>query len=137
MKRVLIDTNVWSAFLRRKNPADDVLRKNLFELVESSRACIIGPIRQEVLSGIREVEKFQRLREYLEGFEDEEVTTEDYVEAARIRNLCSANGIATCSIDMTMVAFVINRKYQIYTRDNDFVDNYKKIVSLEIYQENP
>ena len=38
---------------------------------------------------------------------------------------------------MTMVAFVINRKYQIYTRDNDFVDNYKKIVSLEIYQENP
>lgn len=135
MRKVLIDTNIWSAFLRRRNPADDTMKKNVFEIVESSRACIIGPIRQEVLSGIREIEKFQRLREYLEGFEDEEVTTEDYVEAARIRNLCAAMGIATCAIDMTIVAFVKNRNYGLYSRDSDFIEHYPNVVNLNIFQE--
>ena len=135
MRKVLIDTNIWSAFLRRNNPADSIMKKNFFDIVESSRASIIGPIRQEILSGIREIEKFQRLREYLEGFEDEEVTTDDYVEAARIRNLCAANGIATCSIDMTIVAFVKNRNYELYTRDGDFTNNYRKVIELNIYQE--
>ena len=135
MRKVLIDTNIWSAFLRRNNPADSIMKKNFFDIVESSRASIIGPIRQEILSGIREIEKFQRLREYLEAFEDEEVTTDDYVEAARIRNLCAANGIAICSIDMTIVAFVKSRNYELYTRDGDFTNNYRKVIDLNIYQE--
>lgn len=135
MKKVLIDTNIWSAFLRRSNSADDTTRRNLFELVESSRACIIGPIRQEILSGIRDIDKFNKLRDYLEGFEDEEIVTSDYVEAARLRNLCAANGIAASSIDMIIVAFTMNRNYELYTRDNDFHLHYSRIAQFGLYHE--
>lgn len=135
MKKVLIDTNIWSAFLRRSNSADDTTRTNLFELVESSRACIIGPIRQEILSGIRDIDKFNKLRDYLEGFEDEEIVTSDYVEAARLRNLCAANGIAASSIDMIIVAFTMNRNYELYTRDNDFHLHYSRIAQFGLYHE--
>jgi hypothetical protein len=53
-----VDTPVWSLALRRK-PKDlhpDERRRvdALTDLVRDGRAVLIGPIRQEVLSGIRE-----------------------------------------------------------------------------------
>jgi hypothetical protein len=43
---------------------------------------IIGPIRQELLSGIREQSQFERFREHLRRFRDLQTTTDDYEEAA-------------------------------------------------------
>jgi len=134
MKRVLIDTNIWSAFLRRNNSKEDILRKNFFELVDSSCVVLIGPIRQEILSGIRDEEKFEKLRNYLSGFNDEEIKTADYEDAARIKNKCATKGIASTAIDLVVVAFAKNRNYSIYTRDKDFW-HYRTVWSLEIYQE--
>jgi len=43
---------------------------------------IIGPIRQEILSGIRDEIKFNQLKEKLKYFQDEEIILEDYENAA-------------------------------------------------------
>ena len=59
---VLVDTPVWSLALRRKqsdlSPREQDLKSALQELVLDGRAQIVGPVRQELLSGIRAEETF-------------------------------------------------------------------------------
>lgn len=134
MTKVLIDTNIWSAFPRRSKEKEEALRRNFFELVESSRIAIIGPIRQEVLSGVRDPVRFEKLLEYLDGFSDEEIVTKDYEDAARLQNACSSKGIASTAIDLLIVAFAVNRGIEIYTRDGDF-ERYQQIANLHRFVE--
>ena len=55
--KVLVDTSVWSLSLRRsstkRSEQERVIVAELGALVEDGRAAIIGPVRQELLSGIR------------------------------------------------------------------------------------
>jgi len=64
---VLVDTPVWSLALRRKpadlNPREQAPTQAQAELIRESRAQIIGLIRQELLSGIREPECFEKTPE--------------------------------------------------------------------------
>jgi len=63
--RVLVDTCAWSLLLRRKNKTDlseeeKSLLASLTEAIKDVRVAIIGPIRQEVLSGIKELAQFEK-----------------------------------------------------------------------------
>ena len=51
---------------------------------------MLGPIRQELLSGIREEAQFRRLRDYLRAFRDHSLEAADYEEAAHMSNRCRA-----------------------------------------------
>jgi predicted nucleic acid-binding protein len=75
--KVLIDTSVWSLALRRtdKKKEKSTQAAVLMELIEEERAEIIGPIRQELLSGIRTSEQYLVLREKLRAFKDIEIFT--------------------------------------------------------------
>lgn len=87
---VLVDTNVWSLSLRRskerRSEFDRRLTAILGELIRQDRARLIGPIRQELLSGIREPSHFNRLKEYLRAFPDEVLLREDFERASAIIN---------------------------------------------------
>ena len=54
----LIDTSVWSLALRRKpqdlSAAERSVVTELAEVIQEGRGRIIGPVRQELLSGIEE-----------------------------------------------------------------------------------
>jgi hypothetical protein len=54
---VLVDTTIWSLALRRRkgniSEIEQGLTALLSELIRENRARLIGPIRQEVPSGIR------------------------------------------------------------------------------------
>jgi len=51
---VLVDTSVWSLALRRREVDEESeIVRELRELIVEGSAVIIGPIRQELLSGIR------------------------------------------------------------------------------------
>ena len=53
--RVLVDTPIWSLALRRRTRTpDDPATAELASLIQDGRAALIGPVRQELLSGIRE-----------------------------------------------------------------------------------
>ena len=73
--KVLIDTSVWSLALRRRPRVEneEVVRE-LAALVDDGRVVMIGPVRQELLSGLRERAQFERLREHLRAFRDLELT---------------------------------------------------------------
>jgi len=95
---VLVDTPVWSLALRRKpgglNEGEEALMRALAELIREGRVEMMGVVRQELLSGIREKERFRKLRDSLRAFEEAVLGTQDYEEAARMHNACRARGVA-------------------------------------------
>ena len=133
--KVLVDTCVWSLALRR-SPADldqagRRLVARLGEFVTENRVVLIGPIRQEILSGVREKRAFERLREHLSAFEEQPIGVEEYEEAARCANRCRAAGIAGSSVDFLICAVALNRKLAILTTDGDF-GNFAKVLPITL-----
>lgn len=134
MSQVLVDTNIWSTFFRRNKSEDQKLRSNLEMLMQENRISMIGPVRQEILTGIKDYSKFLLLKEYLQAFEDEPVTTEAFEYGAKIANECMKSGIAISSVDAIIVSMIILHGFEIYTNDHDFT-RYKNIVHFVKYQE--
>jgi predicted nucleic acid-binding protein len=120
--KVVVDTSVWSLALRRNRILEEsppILR--LRELIADDRVALLGVIRQELLSGIREVEQFVRLREYLQAFPNLELAIEDYELAAEFYNTCRRNGIQGSNTDFLICAVAHRRSYSILMTDGDFV----------------
>jgi predicted nucleic acid-binding protein len=80
--KVIVDTSVWSIALRRNASESLAPVQELRHLIHDHRVQMIGPIRQEILSGIRSESQFSKLRKHLESFPDLPILTEDYVAAA-------------------------------------------------------
>ena len=76
---VLVDTSVWSLALRRKNESlstkEKLLVAELSELIREGRTRMIGLVRQELLSGIKATEQYDKLRVHLRSFPDQVVDT--------------------------------------------------------------
>lgn len=131
--KVLIDTSVWSLALRRKRTAkQDPAITELASLVEDGRVAMIGAIRQELLSGVRERAHFDRLREHLHAFSDTEIASDDYEEAASFYNLCRENGIQGSNIDFLICAVAVRHQFSIFTTDQDFT-HYAKVLPIALY----
>jgi predicted nucleic acid-binding protein len=133
---VLIDTSVWSLALRRKNESlstnERFLVAELSELIREGRARMIGLVRQELLSGIKATEQYEKLRLHLRSFPDEVVDTSDYEEAAKAGNRCRAKGVVVSIVDILLCAVANKRLWTILTTDPDF-SNYAKVLPLRIH----
>jgi predicted nucleic acid-binding protein len=133
---VLIDTSVWSLALRRKNASlstnERFLVAELSELIREGRARMIGLVRQELLSGIKATEQYEKLRLHLRSFPDEVVDTSDYEEAAKAGNRCRAKGVVVSIVDILLCAVANKRLWTIFTTDPDF-SNYAKVLPLRIH----
>ena len=119
--RVLVDTSVWSLALRRRNRKETRETGALADLISEGRVALLGAIRQEILSGVRYPEQFERLRAALEPFPDEPVGTSDYVEAAKVCNDCLRSGVLTGNTDCLIASVAISRGMEVLTTDKDFV----------------
>lgn len=102
------------------------------KLVNQGVVEIIGPIRQELLSGIRDQSQFERVREHLRRFVDLPIATDDYEEAATYFNRCRAKGIQGSSTDFLMCALAIRHDLAIFTDDKDF-DSYRTVLPIRLY----
>ena len=119
---VLIDTCIWSLALRRKSTAilgaeEQLLVASLTQAIQDGQAAIIGPIRQEILSGIQDSARFQRIQNALSAFPDEQLSSADFEEAARLCNLCLSLGIASGQVDILICAVARRRSWSIFTSD--------------------
>lgn len=133
---VLVDTSVWSLALRRKKESlttnERLLVTELSELIREGRARVIGLVRQELLSGIKTSEQYEKLRLYLRSFPDEVVDTSDHEEAAKAGNRCRAKGIVVSIVDILLCAVAIKRQWAIFTTDPDF-SNYARVLPVRIH----
>jgi len=118
--KVLVDTSVWSLALRRRTWADDPAVDELRSLIDEGRVAMVGPIRQELLSGLRAPEAFEALRDHLRPFADEPLDTADFERAAEHFNTCRARGVQGSNTDFLICAVAERRKLPILTNDADF-----------------
>jgi predicted nucleic acid-binding protein len=132
--KILVDTSVWSIALRRKaiNDEERAVVKKLQELIESLQVAIIGPIRQEILSGIADEKQFKLLKTKLGAFEDLLITTDDYEKAAYFYSVCRVNGIQGSHIDYLICAVAANHKMPVFTLDKDFM-RYAEYLPITVY----
>ncbi len=122
MMKVIVDTCVWSLSLRRRSAAplkisEQRMVAQLRQAIQDGSAAIIGPIRQEILSGIRDKAHFTKTEGLLDSFVDEEIRAADYVEAARLFNLCRDHGVECGSLDILICAVAVRNHFDILTSD--------------------
>jgi hypothetical protein len=128
--RVLVDTCVWSKVLRRKDP-DRNLAALIEDLIRDGRIVLIGPIRQELLSGVPSPSQFESLRKALDSFEDVPLRTEHFVRAAEFSNQCRKKGIQGSTTDFLICAVAAVEELQILTTDSDFL-RYAKHLPIRL-----
>ena len=116
--KVLADTSVWSLALRRKEQSETA--RKLADLILSSLVVMIGPVRQELLSGISNEDTFFKLKANLEAFDDFPITTHEYETAARFHNISRKHGIQGSHTDFLICAVAYNNSLFIFTTDMDF-----------------
>lgn len=134
---VIVDTSIWSLVLRRpKNTILSLEEKavtgELKELIKELRVSIIGPIRQEILSGISDKNQFDKLKDLLRPFQDLAIETHDYEKAAEFYNICRKRGIQGSHIDFLICAIAERYEMQIFTSDKDFL-LYSKYLPVTLY----
>lgn len=118
--KVLVDTSVWSLALRRRTRSEEPAVGQLRWLIDQGRVAMIGPIRQELLSGIRTPEAFERLRDHLRPYRDELLEMDDFERAAEHFNTCRTRGIQGSNTDFLICAVAERRTFPILTTDTDF-----------------
>jgi len=131
--KVVVDTSIWSSALRRGVQNNSAAVQELRHLVQDHRVQMIGPVRQEILSGIRHESQFNKLKAHLENFPDLSIITEDYVAAAKFFNLCRAKGVQGSNTDFLICAVAVRNKFAIYSTDKDF-DLFSKHIPIVMYR---
>ena len=129
---VIIDTCVWSAVMRRRQP-DLTISAELQKLFSQGRARMIGIIRQELLTGIKHENQFEILKSKLRAFVDIEITQETHEFAAELANKCIAKGFQGSHSDFLICAAAKMGKHYIYSLDQDFI-GFSKVIGLNLYK---
>lgn len=130
---VLVDTSIWSLALRRSKIVVNVEMIELRRLIDDFEAAIIGPIRQELLSGIRDIKQFVFLRERLAAFPDLALKTADFEQAASYFNHCRVKGVQGSNTDFLICAVSSSRKMPIFTTDGDFAQ-FAKLLPIKLHR---
>jgi len=130
--KVLVDTCVWSLSLRRKKVVEAPCVRELRKLIKEYRVQMIGPIRQEILSGIRDQAQFNRLREHLRAFPDLPLLAADYERAAEFFNTCRRQGVQGSNTDFLICAIAVRGQMPIFTVDDDF-NLFEAHLPIELY----
>lgn len=120
--KLLVDSSVWSLALRRKDvasmsPDERKLKAELAQAIQDGRVAMIGLIRQELLSGIKEEVQFDKVKAALDPFLDEKIDTADHEYAARLYNDCRRQGVEAGTVDMLICAVAMRRKWQVLSSD--------------------
>jgi predicted nucleic acid-binding protein len=129
--RVLVDTTIWSAAFRHRSP-DPSVAEAMTDLIAEGRVVLLGLVRQEFLSGIRDPITFEKLRRRMRAFLDEPIDTLDHEQAAAYYNTCQTNGVQGSHADFLIAAAAARRQLQVYTADKDFV-SYSDFIPIDLY----
>lgn len=130
--RVIVDTCVWTRFLRRNRPATDPINAEVARLVRADAIQMLGSVRQELLSGAQPPERFDQLKEYLRFYPNLVTDEEDDENAASFYNLCRGKGVQGTATDLLICAVAVRHRLRIFTTDTDF-DGFAKHLPIDLH----
>ena len=131
--KVIVDTSIWSLALRRSKDIENKYVDELEELIKEVRAQLVGPVRQELLSGIKSEKQYKTLKKHLRAFNDLNIESVDYELAAQYFNIARLNGIQGSNTDFLLCALSTRHRMPIFTTDNDFV-NFQSVIPIELHK---
>lgn len=131
--KIIVDTCVWSLALRRNESKSSYLVDELSELISEVRVQLIGPIRQELLSGIKSKTQFNKLKKHLSAFPDLALISSDFELAAEFFNLARSKGIQGSNTDFIICSLAYTHKMSIFTTDKDF-ESYASVLPIKLYE---
>jgi predicted nucleic acid-binding protein len=131
---ILIDTTVLSKVYRRKKISleDQHIVNAFYAITDINQELLIGPVRQEVLSGISDYNIFTSIKEKLDGSNNYVIQLDDHDLAAEYSNICQDNGIQGSPTDFLLCAIASRYDMEIFTEDRDFL-NYKKHLPIKLF----
>lgn len=129
---IVVDTSVWSLALRRRRSVISAEAMELAELVKEGRAALLGPVRQELLSGVPVARHYETLREHLKAFPDVALESADYEDAAEFFNRCRVKGVQGSNTDFLICAAATRRQLAILTTDTDFT-HFAKLLPIQLH----
>lgn len=130
---VLVDTSVWSLALRRSRGVEHPAKTELALLVANGDALILGLVRQELLTGMRDARSFETLRAYLRAYPDVQVHADDHEVAAMFSNRCRSRGIQGSAADFLICAVAAHRDIPVLSTDKDFA-HYARFLPLKLHR---
>jgi len=129
---VIVDTCVWTRFLRRHRDRHDPVCAELTRLVRDDAVQMLGSIRQEILSGAQPQARFDQLKEYLRFYPNLPLDEEDDENAASYYNTCRSHGVQGTATDLLICAVAVRHGMRIFTSDTDF-DEFAKCLPVELH----
>lgn len=129
--KVIVDTSVWSLFLRRDRNTQSGSLSLLRQAIKENNVQLLGIVRQELLSGIKSEAQFRKIRQLLESFPDLLAESQDHTEAAGFFNRCRRKGIQGSPVDFLICAQAHRHKMAILTEDRDF-ENYAEHLPIKL-----
>lgn len=129
---VIVDTCAWSQFLRRNRPPADPVAEEVARLVRADAVQLLGPIRQELLSGAQPAERFEQLKEYLRFYPNLSLDEQDDETAAGYYNRLRQRGVQGTGTDLLLCAAAVRRGLKILTTDKDFAA-YAKHIPIKLH----
>ena len=129
---VIVDSDVWSEAFRKKGKKSKEVTR-LQELIEDDEVLVIGPIRQEVLSGIKDESRFAEIKEAMRAFPNQGIDNSIFELAASFFNLCRSKGIQGSHTDFLISACAVSWKAEILSKDKDF-QLYSKYIPIELHK---
>lgn len=122
--KALAVTGVWSLCFRRPRRGISAPEMHVVDtfaiLARLNQILLIGPIRQELLSGIRMPAHFRKLQRALAAFPLIPILFEDYDKAAELYNTCRRHAIAGDHTDYLLCAVSLRVGCSVLTVDEDF-----------------
>lgn len=129
--KIIVDTSVWSLFLRRRQENDSRSLDFLRQSIKDQRVQMLGIIRQELLSGVRSENQFRKLSRILESFPDLLADSADHSQAARFFNTCRRKGVQGSPVDFLICAQAHRSGMAILTEDDDF-ESYAAHIPIKL-----
>lgn len=131
----LVDTSVWSLFLRRDVPAKELEVQVLKDALEGSDVIVTtGLIIQELLQGFSGPSARKKILEHFAALPMLQPDRQDHIAAAELRNTCRRAGVQAGTIDALIAQLCVNNGLVLLTTDGDF-KHIAKYCDLRIWSQ--
>lgn len=130
---VIVDSDVWSEAFRRNPDKWSPEVRSFQNLIDEEQVLMIGPIRQETLSGLRNAKRYEQIRKALRSWIDEPIDTSVFELAASFFNFCRSKGVQGSHTDFLICACAVVWDAEILSKDKDYT-HYAKHIPIRLFE---
>jgi len=123
---VIVDTSVWIAFFRGKQP----IAGKLTALIENNQAFLTGIVLAEILQGIKNTREEKRIIDAILGVPDLEISNQVWSKTGLMSASLRRKGINIPLTDTALAILSVEHNFSLFTLDKHF----ESIPGIKLYK---